>query len=471
MEKINCDIGMVGLGVMGGNLVLNIADHNFAVAVYDRNFQKVLDFSKQAEGRSIYGSKDIDDFISALKKPRLVMMLVPAGEPVDSVIKMVLPFLSPGDIIIDGGNSHYRDTDSRAKSLAERGINFLGVGISGGEKGARFGPSIMPGGPRGAYERVRPIFEAVAAKVDHFACVSYMGGGSAGHYVKMVHNGIEYGLIELIAETYDLMKRGLGISNEQFSRIYGQWNNGKLASFLIEITAIIFRVIDPKTGKNLIDVILDEARQKGTGLWASESAMELQVPVPNIDTAVEARDLSCYKNLRLAVSELLTGPSGLLHADKFALIKDLEEALYAGMIITYSQGFALLSKASEACNYNFDLGQIAAVWRGGCIIRSSILEDIVAAYKRNPQLPHLLEDKQLADKVAAQQANLRSAVLSAVNLGIPVPGIMAALSYYDSLRSPSLPANLIQAQRDYFGSHTYERIDAKGTFHTEWDKS
>jgi len=463
-------IGMIGLGVMGRNLLGNMADHGFSVAGYDKDPQKVAALSDEAKGKTVYAASKIEDFVNSLEKPRIIMMLVPAGGPVDSVIAEVFPLMFSGDILIDGGNSHFTDTELRAKKLAVKKVMFLGTGVSGGEAGARHGPSIMPGGPKQAYERVRHIFEAVAAKVDDKPCVTYIGPGASGHYVKMVHNGIEYALLQLIAETYDLMKRGLGFTDDQLGETYRCWNEGQLNSFLIEITAEIFKKIDEKTAKPLIDEVLDVARQKGTGTWTSEDAMKLNIPVPNINTAVEMRNISCYRWLRQTESHLLGGPAMEYKGDANQLAAAIGEALCAAMVISYSQGFALLAEASRQYNYNLNLADIAGIWRGGCIIRSSILEKIMAAYRDEPRLLHLLANRQIAQGLSTMQESLRLTAKTAAELGIPVPGLMAAIAYFDSLRSPWLPANLIAAQRDFFGSHTYERIDEKGTFHTEWSK-
>jgi 6-phosphogluconate dehydrogenase len=463
-----CHISMVGLGTMGRNLVLNMADHGFAVAGFDKDPAKVEALRTEAQGRPVLAAKTLAEMAAALETPHIVCMLVPAGRAVDGVIRDLLPHLSAGDIIIDGGNSFFKDTDLRAQALVERGLAFLGVGISGGEAGARHGPSIMPGGPLDAYERVRPIFEAVAAKVGGEPCVTYLGPGSAGHYVKMVHNGIEYGLMLLISETYDLMKRGLGLTDDELHAVYDRWNRGPLAGFLIEITARIFLQVDERTGKRLIDVILDAAAQLGTGMWTSQNAMDLGVPTPTIDLAVEMRALSAEKAARMQEATILAAACPDRPVDRQALMGQLESALYVSMIITYAQGMALLAKASRP--YGYSLEAVARIWRGGCIIRSALLDDIRRAYRAAPDLPNLLQDPALAQKAVARQADLRAVVHAAVDLGIPVPGLMSALAYYDSYRSSWLPANLIQAQRDYFGAHTYERIDAKGSFHTKWSE-
>jgi 6-phosphogluconate dehydrogenase len=463
------EIGMVGLGVMGRNLVLNMADHGISVAGYDKDPARVQALRAEAEGHAVYGAESIEEFISLLRVPRAVMMLVPAGAPVDSVIRDLLPHLQRSDLVIDGGNSHFSDTDLRASTLAAKGIDYLGVGISGGESGARHGPSMMPGGPRAAYERVRPILEAVAAKVDGQPCVAFMGPGSAGHYVKMVHNGLEYGLMELIAETYALMKLGLNLNDDELHAVYQRWNETELNSYLMEITSHSFLKTDEQTGKRLIDVILDKAKQKGTGMWMSQDAMELQVPVPTVDVAVAMRNLSTLANERAAAGRILAGPAAAWQADREATVERLRNALYAAAIVTYAQGFAQLQAASRNRSYNLNLETVARIWQGGCIIRAALLKEIKAAFHAQPNLPNLLVDTSMGQEVVERQDALRSIVCAAADLGIPAPGLMASLAYFDGYRSPWLPANLIQAQRDYFGSHTYERVDAKGTFHTQWE--
>jgi 6-phosphogluconate dehydrogenase len=464
------EIGMVGLGVMGRNLLLNMADHGHSVAGYDKDAGKTEALRKEAESRDIRGATSLKEFVALLRVPRAVMMLVPAGPPVDAVIHDLLAFLEHGDLIIDGGNSHFNDTDLRAKTLAERGIQFLGVGVSGGEHGARHGPSIMPGGPREAYVRVQPTFEASAAQVDNEPCVAWLGPRSAGHYVKMVHNGIEYGLMRLIVETYDLMKRGLGLNDDKLHDVYREWNAGELNSYLLEITSHIFSKADEKTGKRLVDVILDEAKQKGTGMWASQDAMDLQVPIPTIDVAVAMRNLSVFEKERKEASHILPRPIRRFEGDRQMFLGQLRSALYGGMIITYAQGMALLVVASAKHEYHLDLEVVARIWRGGCIIRAALLDDIRAAFRARRDLPNLLLDPNLSKKIMAHQENLRKMVCVASDLGIPTPGLMVSLAYLDSYRSAWLPANLVQAQRDYFGAHSYERIDEKGTFHTQWEK-
>ncbi|MHB8543327.1 MAG: NADP-dependent phosphogluconate dehydrogenase [Leptospirales bacterium] len=472
MEKKGTDarfrLGMIGLGVMGRNLLLNMADQGFAVAGYDRDPAKVAAFIQEAGSHHVGGSSAILEFVGILEKPRAVMMLVPAGAPVDAVIEELIPCLDKGDLIIDAGNSHFTDTDIRAKKLAGQGIHFLGVGVSGGEEGARHGPSIMPGGNLDAYERVRPIFEAASAHVKGEPCVTYIGPGSSGHYVKMVHNGIEYALMQLISESYDLMRRGLGLDEQELHEVYGSWNQGDLSSYLMEITRDIFAYKDAVTGKPLIEMILGVARQKGTGMWTSESAMELQVPTPTIDLAVAMRDLSVFDTERKQAESLLPRPIRRFDGDRNRFKEQLSRGLAAATILVYAQGMALLSVASKAYGYQLKLEEIARIWRGGCIIRASLLEDIRVAFRANRDLPNLLLDPGLAKKILPLQEDLRFVVQTASILGIPAPGFMVSLGYFDAYRSGWLPANLIQAQRDYFGAHTYERIDIKGTFHTEW---
>ena len=465
----SCDIGLIGLAVMGQNLALNMEDHGFCVAVYNRTAARTREFmEKRAKGRRIVATYNVADLVAALKRPRIVMLMVKAGPPVDAVIEQLLPYVEPGDIIIDGGNSFFKDTERRAQYLAERGIHFLGVGISGGEEGARHGPSIMPGGPREAYEVVRPIFEAIAAKVDGEPCVTYLGPRGAGHFVKMVHNGIEYGDMQLIAETYDIMHRGLGLDAPALHQVFARWNQGVLSSYLIEITADIFTKVDEVTGKPLVDVILDVAEQKGTGLWTTEQGLELKVPIPTINAAVEARIISMYKEERVQASKVLEGPEIRQVDDTEEIIQQLEQALYMAKITSYAQGFALLRKASDVYEYGYDYGEIARIWRGGCIIRARFLDDIRRAFARRPDLPNLMLDPFFRDAVNQRHPNLRFAVRLAAGWGIPVPAMGASLAYYDAYRSARLPANLIQAQRDYFGAHTYRRIDMEGVFHTQW---
>jgi 6-phosphogluconate dehydrogenase len=498
MAEQGYQIGMVGLGVMGRNLLLNMADHGFSGMGYDTDQSKVQLLRHEAGERRIEGAASLPEFMGGLSSPRAIMMLVPAGPPVDAVIRALMPHLEPGDLLIDGGNSYFKDTELRAATLAERGVQFLGVGISGGENGARHGASLMPGGAREAYERVRPILEAVAARVpvvpsglavaaastaaeaglspngaahdEAELCVAYMGPGGAGHYVKMVHNGIEYALMELIAESYDIMSRALGLTDEELEAVYRRWNEGELNSYLIEITANIFGKVDERTGKRLVDVILDQAGQKGTGKWTSQSAMDLGVPAPTVDAAVSMRDLSALKDEREQAAQILHGPQRTYRGERPQVLHQLHNALYVGMASAYAQGLALLRVASQSFHYDLKLEEVARIWRGGCIIRSAMLEPIRAAYSAQPDLPNLLLDQQLGWEVMARQPDLRAIIRSTVGLGISIPGLSAALAYFDGYRSAWLPANLIQAQRDYFGAHTYERIDEKGVFHTHWSE-
>jgi len=470
-QNKKCDIGLIGLGVMGSNFALNVADHGFSVAGYNRKEDKIRQLSEiKSAHHKIETTQDIRSLCQMVRTPRAILLLVPSGPPVDAVIESLVPHMEAGDLIIDSGNSHFTDTDRRSKSLEKKGLLFMGMGMSGGESGARHGPSLMPGGPRKGYERVGNILEAAAARVDKSSCVAYLGPGSAGHYVKMVHNGIEYGLMQLISETYDLMKRGLGMGPDELHAVYDRWNKEELNSYLIEITSDIFLQKDDKTGQPLIDVILDEAKQKGTGEWTAWDALDLQVPTFNIDTAVMMRDMSAYKKQREKAGHMLKGPSPRFEGERNPIIRQIKNALYAGMIITYAQGLALLAKASKTYQYNLNLETVARIWRGGCIIRAALLEDIRTAHKSNPSLENLLFDGHLGQAVVAREAELRAVVRTGVALGLPMPGLMMALSYFDAFRSGWLPANLIMAQRDYFGAHTYERMDEEGTFHTKWEK-
>lgn len=468
MEKQKYKMGIVGLGVMGRNFLLNIAEKGFPVAGYDKDTAKVESLRQEAKDLDIGAADTLAAFMGMLQEPRAVMLLVPAGSAVDSVIHDLLPFLSKNDVIIDAGNSYYKDTNLRAKKLAEKGIQFLGVGISGGEEGARHGPSIMPGGPKDVYEQIRPIFEAAAAKVGGDPCVAYLGSGSAGHFVKMVHNGIEYGVMQILAESYDLMKRGLGFTDDRLHHIYANWNEGELNSYLVEITGHIFLREDFKTKKRLIDEILSTAEQKGTGMWTSQSAMELQVPTPCIDLAVDMRNLSLLEAERERASVLFPRPIQLLKNDQEAFVEQLRHTVHLAIISVYAQGMELLRVASKKLSYNIDLETVARIWRGGCIIRAALLEDIRKAYRREPDLPNLMLDPRIA-KMLVHQEDVRKVICIGVNMGIPIPCLMASLAYFDGYRSIWSPANLIQAQRDYFGAHTFELIGAKGTFHVDWE--
>ncbi|MBB4601278.1 6-phosphogluconate dehydrogenase [Hymenobacter luteus] len=460
--------GMIGLGTMGRNLLLNLADHDFAVAGYDKDASKLTLLAEEGAGLPVRGFAELTDFVQSLQTPRSIMLLVPAGKIVDSVIEELRPLLAPGDIIIDGGNSHFTDTDRRAAALEAAGLHFFGMGISGGEEGARFGPSMMPGGDQQAYEVMKPMFEAIAAQVGGEPCVTYIGPGAAGHFVKMVHNGIEYGLMQLIAETYGVLKQGLGLDNDAIGRVFTQWNAGRLQSFLLDITKDIFAFRAPDTDHLLLDDIRDEARSKGTGKWTSQVAMDLEVPLSTIDTAVALRNLSKYKALREKLATQYGPEAQALAADKEDFLTQLEEAFYFSMVITYAQGMHLLSKASAEYGYKLQLAGIARIWRGGCIIRSGFLSDIYNAYQQAPELEHLLLDEGVAKLVQQAVPGARTVVAGAITAGLAVPAYAASLSYFDSFRTARLPSNLIQAQRDYFGAHTYELIGKEGLFHTQW---
>jgi 6-phosphogluconate dehydrogenase len=467
MAVNGCEIGIIGLGVMGRNLLLNMAEHGFTVAGYDRKKEKAEQLKAETQGKGVHAFERFDTFFASLREPRVAMLMVTAGAPVDDVLRQLEPHLRPGDILIDGGNSHFRDTDRRAQAAAKQGIQYLGVGISGGESGARHGPSIMPGGPRQAAGEVLPVFRAIAAKVDGDPCVTYLGPGSAGHYVKMVHNAIEYGVMQLIAETYDLMKRGLGLSNDELASVYAEWGRGELSSFLLSLTAEIFKREDERTGGRLIDKILDEARQLGTGSWASQDAMELEVPVPTLDAAVALRSLSVLRPERKAAANSFPGLSSL-GDERDAFLKKLRGGLYLATLLAYAQGMALLHRASQTREYGLKLDEVARIWRGGCIIRAALLEPIRSAFQDNPVLPNLLLAPAIAKTFRERVGDLRAVVSQAVQAGIPVPGLSSAIAYLDAYRSAWLPANLIQAQRDAFGSHQYERIDVTGKFHSQW---
>jgi len=472
-----CDFGLIGLAVMGQNLILNMADHGFQVAAYNRTTSRVDDFiAGPATGKSITGFKSPEEFVENLKKPRRVMLMVKAGDPVGQTIAQFAPLLEAGDIIIDGGNSFYADTDQRLKELAEKGILFIGTGVSGGEEGARNGPSIMPGGAIEAWPHVQSIFQSIAAKVgpkNDVPCCSWVGPGGAGHYVKMVHNGIEYGDMQLICEAYSLMKDALGLSNEKLYEVFARWNAGELDSYLIEITRDIFSVVDPDTGNTLVDMILDKAGQKGTGKWTGQHALDLGIPTTLITEAVFARCLSAQKDKRVRASKLLSGPGDTIKAFRKSLddeqfIEAVRQALYASKICSYAQGFYQMQAASEEYGWDLNYGELAMMWRGGCIIRAAFLERIKEAFDRDSDLENLLLDSYFRKAVASCQEGWRQVVSTAARIGIPTPAISAALNYYDGYRSKRLPHNLLQAQRDYFGAHTYERLDREGTFHTEW---
>jgi 6-phosphogluconate dehydrogenase len=470
MPNAGCDIGLIGLAVMGQNLVLNINDHGYRVAVFNRTVSKVDDFLRnEAAGTQVVGAHSIPELIQALKKPRRVMLMVKAGDTVDQMIEQLVPHLEKGDIIIDGGNSHYPDTNRRTKTLEEKGLLFIGTGVSGGEEGARHGPSIMPGGSPAAWPYVKEIFQSIAAKVDGAPCCDWVGENGAGHYVKMVHNGIEYGDMQLICEAYQLLKDALGLNASELHEVFAEWNKGELDSYLIEITADIFTKKDDD-GQPLIDKILDTAGQKGTGKWTGISSLELGVPVTLIGEAVYARCLSAMKDERGAASRILAAPKPAAVADRRSFIEDARRALYCSKMISYAQGYMLLREAAKEQGWNLNFGGIALMWRGGCIIRSRFLGKIKEAYDKNPQLTNLLVDDFFSRTLNDYQASWRRALAHAIECGVPTPAFSTALSFFDGYRTARLPANLLQAQRDYFGAHTYERIDKpRGQFfHTNW---
>lgn len=462
------DFGLVGLGVMGRNFILNVADNGFTAFGNDLDQEKVSALIEEGGNtEKVNATTDAKIFVEALSQPRKIMLLVPAGKIVDAVIESLLPLLDKGDIIIDGGNSFYTDTDRREAYLKDKGINFFGAGVSGGAKGARRGPSIMPGGSREAYQHVKPIFEAVSAKYNGEPCVTYLGPKSAGNYVKMVHNGIEYGLMQLTSEVYDLLKKAGGLSNEELHQTFSKWNSGRLQSFLVEITSEILAQKDELTNKDLVDMILDKAKQKGTGKWTSQNAMDLGIPVPTIDIAVSMREISALKDERIKADELYDRPIPAA-VDKADFVSKAEEALYFAFIMAYAQGMHQLADASKEYGYELDLGEIAKIWRAGCIIRAGLLADITDAFKADSKLPNLLLSSSFVEKVQSTVASTRELVSYGATNGIPLPGLSNSLTYFDAYTSQRLPLNMIQAQRDYFGSHTYERLDREGIFHTEW---
>ena len=463
------DIGLIGLAVMGQNLVLNMESRGYSVSVFNRTTSKMTKFVEDlCKGRNIDGFEKLEDFVASLKKPRKIMLMVKAGEAVDAFIEKVLPFCEKGDILIDGGNSHFPDTIRRAKSLEEKGFLYIGTGVSGGEEGALKGPSIMPGGHREAYEAVSNILLDISAKVDGDACCAYIGPDGAGHYVKMVHNGIEYGDMQLICEAYYIMANALGMSAKELHDVFTEWNRGDLDSYLIEITRDILATTDPETGKPMVEVIKDRAGQKGTGKWTSQSALDLGVPAPTIAEAVFARCISAIRDERVAASKQLKGPDGKFGGDSKGFIEAIRQALYASKICSYAQGFALMRAAGEEFGWDLDFGEISMLWRGGCIIRAHFLHRIKDAFDKAPDLSNLLLDPYFKEIVESSQDNWRKVVIEATKLGIPVPAFSSALAYFDSYRRARLSANLIQAQRDYFGAHTYERLDKEGSFHTDW---
>jgi 6-phosphogluconate dehydrogenase len=465
------EIGVIGLAVMGKNLAWNIESRGYSVSVYNRSSEKTEEMMNESKGKNVNPTYTIKEFVNSLESPRKILLMVKAGNPTDATIEQLKPYLEKGDILIDGGNTFFEDTRRRNQELSELGIHFIGTGVSGGEEGALTGPSIMPGGQKEAYDLVAPILKDIAAKVDGDPCTTYIGPDGAGHYVKMVHNGIEYGDMQLIAESYFLMKNVLGLSAEELHEVFRDWNEGELDSYLIEITADIFTKKDEETGKPMVDVILDKAGQKGTGKWTSQSALDLGVSLPIITESVFARFISAIKDERVKASKMLKGPDTKpFDGDKKALVESIRKALYMSKICSYAQGFAQMRSASDEYKWDLQYGDIAMIFRGGCIIRAQFLQKIKEAYDRESNLTNLLLDPYFKEIVESYQYALREVISVAVQNGVPVPGFSAALSYYDSYRTETLPANLIQAQRDYFGAHTYERVDKEGIFHTEWMK-
>ncbi|WP_213301108.1 NADP-dependent phosphogluconate dehydrogenase [Paraburkholderia sacchari] len=463
-------IGVVGLAVMGRNLALNIESRGHAVSVFNRTREKTDELIAEYPERKLVPTYTLEEFVASLEKPRRILMMVKAGEPTDATIAALKPLLDQGDILIDGGNTHFTDTIRRNQELAKAGLHFIGTGVSGGEEGALKGPSIMPGGPRDAYDLVAPILTEIAAKApDGEPCVAYMGPDGAGHYVKMVHNGIEYGDMQLIAESYAVLKQVLGLSNEELGQVYTEWNQGELDSYLIEITSKIFGKKDEETGQYLVDVILDRAAQKGTGKWTSQNALDVGAPLPLITEAVFARVLSSLKTQRIAASKVLAGPDAKpFQGDRKTFIEAVRRALYFSKVISYAQGFAQLRAASDEYKWDLRYGTIAKIFRAGCIIRARFLQKIMDAYAKAPQLDNLLLDPYFRDIAANYQAALREVVIQAVNSGVPVPAFSSAIAYFDGYRSERVPANLVQAQRDFFGAHTFERMDKPGNFHADW---
>ncbi len=465
-------IGLAGLGVMGANLALNIEEKGFPIAVFNRSPEKVDEFINDNVGKKVKGCRAPNELIAALERPRRIIVMVKAGKPVDDTIATFAPYLEEGDILIDAGNEFFTETVRRGEALAPKKVHYVGMGVSGGEEGARKGPSMMPGGPREAYDALAPMLSKVAAQVDDGPCVDYMGPGGAGHYVKMVHNGIEYGDMQLIAECYDVMRTLGGMSVEEIADTFDEWNRGDLQSFLIEITALVLRKKDDLTGKPLVDVILDSTGMKGTGKWTVQQAAELGSPLPTIASSLEARMLSAQKSERVAASKILQGPvpAAVQGVDKKQLVEDVRHALYASKICSYAQGMNLLATAGKTYSWDLQLGRIARIWKGGCIIRAKFLDRIKQAYERDAALPNLLVDAEFAKELADRQKGWRNVLGLAVQSGLPMPTMTASLAYYDGYRRERLPASITQAQRDFFGAHTYQRIDKEGSFHTDWSK-
>ena len=462
------EFGVVGIGVMGKNIAINVESRGLSVSVYDLNRIKTDELLIEAKERNIVGTYSLKEFVKSLQSPRKIFLMIKAGKSVDEIIKKIIPYISKGDILIDGGNSFFMDTIRRSKQLEDLGFKFIGTGVSGGEEGALRGPAIMPGGKEDAYKVVEPILKAIAAKVDGDPCCTYIGASGAGHYVKMVHNGIEYADMQLICEAYALLKGALGLTNQQLHDVFAEWNKGELDSYLMEITSEIFTQVDNESGKHMVDIILDSARQKGTGKWTSQSALDLAVPIPTITEAVFARCLSAIKDERVLASSILKGPDAKFTGNINEFIESVRRALYTSKICSYAQGFALMKSAAVEYNWELKYGNIAKIFRGGCIIRAQFLNKINEAYESDANIKNLMLDSYFKDILNSYQKDWRCVVSTAVNLGIPVPGFSSALMYYDSYRSENLPANLLQAQRDYFGAHTFERVDREGTFHHEW---
>lgn len=462
--------GLIGLAVMGENLALNIERHGFSVSVYNRTSDKTDTFiSERTQGKNIKGTYSVEELVNSVERPRKILLMIKAGKPVDAVLDQLKPLLEPGDIIIDGGNSFYEDTARRSQELKDIGLEFFGLGVSGGEIGALTGPSLMPGGSQPAYEALKPILTKIAAQVADGPCVTYLGPGAAGHYVKMVHNGIEYGNMQLIAEAYDLLKHGLGLDHNQLHRMFSEWNTtDELNSYLMEITADIFQRLDPQTGSPLVDMILDAAEQKGTGRWTVMSALELGIPIPTIAAAVTARVISSYKEERVKAAQVLPLITSKYEGDTKALHHKIRDALYCAIICCYAEGMELLDGASKAYHYDLNLSEVARIWKGGCIIRAKCLNEIQDVFGQNPDLPNLLLAPDFKQAILTRLPAWREVIAVAAQLDIPVPALSASLAYFNSYRRDRLPQNLTQAQRDYFGSHTYERIDEPGVFHTEW---
>jgi len=462
------EFGVVGLGVMGQNLALNVERNGFSVAGFDLDADKSKRMTEKAAGKRVRVAGSIGELVEALESPRRILMLVPAGSAVDAVIGDLQPHLQPEDILIDGGNSYFQDTDRRFRQLAAAGLDYVGAGISGGEEGALWGPCLMPGGRRQAYQRLEPIFNRIAARTEEGPCSTYIGSGAAGHYVKMVHNGVEYGIMQLLCETYDLLRKALGMEALQVRDLYRKWNQGELSSFLLEISAVVLGKVDETTGRPLVDLVLDTAGQKGTGKWTAQCALDLGVAIPTLSVAVEGRILSGYKRERVEAARRIQAPGESFQGDRAAFLESLGEAYYLAMLACYAQGLAMLREASREYTYDLDLADIARIWKGGCIIRSRMLDPIRRAYAEDPELANLLVDPQFSGRVNGHLSGLRRVVQAASQTGVPALAYSATLGYIDSYRSEFLPANLLQAQRDLFGAHTYRRLDRDGVFHTDW---